>query len=461
MYRRAWLKSGLMAASFHIVPRHVLGGPGYVPPSEKIHVALVGCGGRGRQVLKEAMEQSDVVALAVADPATHFSTKNFYYRDEGGRDSTSQLIEKHYESAYPGYQCSAYSDFRQMLAEVKDLDAVICGTPDHLHAYVSIESLRAGKHVYCEKPLTHDISEARAVAQVAKQCGLATQMGNQGHSTDGMRRTVEWIRAGAIGTVREVAAWVGAKRWNPKLEGKPEMEDPVPEGLNWDLWQGPREPRPFANNYFPVAWRDFWAFGNANIGDFACHDLDAACWALDLSDPTTIEFLPAGTSNSEIGPHGCIGYYHFPAKGNRPAVKVTWYDGGLKPQRPEQWPKDQAFPGRGVLFYGDQGLLYCGGAGGEPQLIGMGDVPKIEPSIPRVQSHMRDWLDSIRSGKPAGSHFEYGARLTEIALLGALSLRTGQAIHWDSANMKAIGNDAADAIIRQPRRDGWQLNVNS
>jgi predicted dehydrogenase len=455
MDRRSAIKSAAAAALFHIVPRHVLGGQGYTPPSERIHLALVGCGGRGREVLKEMLKYDDVLPTSVADPARRFSTKGFYYRDEGGRDSTQELLLRHYQSDRTGYQCGSYSNYLEMLDQEKDLDAVICGTPDHLHAIVSIKSMLAGKHVYCEKPLTHNIWEARVVSRVARDTGLATQMGNQGHASNGIRQTVEWIRDGVIGDVREVKVWVGASRWNPSLTGRPEGDE-LPEDLDWNLWLGPREERPFSRAYFPVAWRDFWAFGNSSIGDFGCHDLDAAFWALELTSPTRIEFHPAGNTNAEIGPHGSIGYFNFPALPNRPEIKITWYDGGLQPEQPVDWPENIPFPSRGILFQGELGTIFCGGAGGAPQLLGNPNYQGPPPSIERVSSHYREWLDAIKGKTKTGSDFVYGARLTEVALLGALSLRTRQTIRWDPDQMKAVGNDAADTIIREPYRDGWQ-----
>ncbi len=465
MQRRQLLKGAAASmAMFHIVPRHVLGGPNHVAPSEKINLAIVGAGGRGRQVLREMMGESDVRVVAVADPAKSFSLENFYYKDVGGREPTRDLVEQHYKPQDSSFKCATFENFEQLLDEQKDLDAILCGTPDHLHAYVSAKSLRAGKHVYCEKPLTHNIWEARTIAAIAKQSGLATQMGNQGHSADGMRETCEWIWSGAIGQVREVHAWVSGTRWNPGLTGQPttpgqQSDAAVPEGLNWDLWQGPRDPRPFDATYFPVAWRDFWDFGNSNIGDFACHDLDAACWALDLKHPTLVDFSGAGAGPG-IGPYGCLGHYHFPANDKRPAVQLTWYDGGLKPSKPEGWPADQPLPGRGVLFIGDAGVLFCGGAGGAPKLVPetrMADFKKPDPSLTRVASHHRNWLDACKGGPAAGSHFEYGAQLTELALLGSLSLRTGQPIRWDGSTMKATGLPAADAIIKEGYRSGWEI----
>ncbi|MCA9193381.1 MAG: Gfo/Idh/MocA family oxidoreductase, partial [Planctomycetales bacterium] len=327
MRRRNFLKvASTASALFTIVPRHVLGGAQFVPPSEKIHLALIGCGGRGRQVLRGMLNEQDVRAIAVADPATSFSLQEFYYKDIGGREPTASLIEEHYRPKESTYRCRSYVDFKEMLDAEKDLDAVVCATPDHLHAFVSATCMRAGKHVYCEKPLTHNLWEADTIAGIAKETGVATQMGNQGHSTDGIRRTCELIWAGAIGDVTEVKAWVSGHRWNPTLIGIPSTQTAPPAGLNWDLWLGPRKERAFEPAYFPVAWRDFWAFGNSNIGDFACHDLDAACWALDLDEPTHVEFSPAGVCNADIGPHGCIGYYKFAANSKRGPIRLTWYD---------------------------------------------------------------------------------------------------------------------------------------
>ncbi|RMF43542.1 MAG: gfo/Idh/MocA family oxidoreductase, partial [Planctomycetota bacterium] len=360
MQRRTVLQAGIAASVFQIVPRHVLGGPGHTPPSETIHIALIGAGGRGRQVLRGMLAEEGVRAIAVADPATEYSLQQFYYRDVGGREPTRELIDRHYQEQGRAGRCAVYEDFREMLQAERDLDAVVCATPDHLHAYVSALALKAGKHVYCEKPLTHNIAEARYLADLAASSGLATQMGNQGHSADGMRQTLEWLAAGAIGQVQRVEAWVGGHRWNPTLTGRPEEQNDAPPWLNWDLWMGPREGYRFSDAYVPVAWRDFWAFGNSNIGDFGCHDLDAACWALDLAAPTSIEFHPAGPSNQEIGPHGCVGYYHFPATEKRGPVEVTWMDGGLKPRRPVGWDANRPLPSRGILFHGSEGVLFCG-----------------------------------------------------------------------------------------------------
>jgi len=455
--RREFLKAGVAAAGvFTIVPRHVLGGRGYVPPSDKVNVALVGAGGQGRTNVRELFKQADAQVIAVADPAESFSLERFYFRGVGGRVPVQNEIEKHYAGTTPNSRCPAYEDFRVMLDKEKSIDAILCATPDHLHAYVSTIAMRSGKHVYCEKPLTHNLWEARQVARIAKETGVATQMGNQGHSTDGIWETCEWIWSGALGTVREVHAWVSAKRWNPALTGRPTEKVAVPAGLNWDLWLGPRAARAYHPAYFPVAWRDFWAFGCANLGDFGCHDMDAACWALDLHAPSRVTARAAGPVDADIGPHGCIAYYHFDARGDRPPVKMTWYDGGLGPERPAGLSAKEGLPSRGVLFVGDKGALICGGAGGKPRIL-MNDVTPPAPKLPRTKGHHRDWLDACKGGKPAGSNFEYGARLTEIVLLGVLALRTGREIEWDAGNLKAKGAPEADVYIKEGYRKGWEI----
>lgn len=456
--RRQFLtRTALAATAFTIVPRYVLGGPKHVPPSEKVNIGMVGVGGRGRENAEALMRLSDARIVAVADPVESFSLESFYYKGQGGREPVKAQIEKHYAGKS---RCAGYEDFRVMLEKEPGLDAILCATPDHLHAYVSVTCMRAGKHVFCEKPLTHNIWEARFVAKVAKETGAATQMGNIGHSTEGIRDTCEWIWDGAIGTVREVHSWVGASRWNKSLTGRPTDTPTMPGGVNWDLWIGPREPRPYHPAYVPVTWRDFWAFGGGGLGDFGCHDMDAAMWALDLGLPTTVEAHPAGQTNEEIAPHGEICYYEFPARGDKPPVKLTWYDGGLQPPRPEALARDEDLPGRGVLFIGDGGVLFCGGAGGKPRLLpdSKNDAyKKPGQTLRRSKGHHRDWVDAIKGGNPASANFEYGAKLTEVTLLGILSLRTKKKIYWDAGGMKATGVPEADAIIKEGYRAGWEV----
>ncbi len=448
------------SAAFTIVPRHVLGGPGFVPPSEKVNVALVGAGGQGRTNLQALFGLKDVQVIALADAAESFSLADFYYGGEGGRLPTKALVEKHYSTVTPIHQCATYEDFRDMLDREKAIDAVLCATPDHVHAFVSVHAMRSGKHVYCEKPLTHNIWEARTVARVAHETGVATQMGNIGHSLEGMRETCEYIAAGAIGRIREVHAWVGATRWNKTLTDKPTDTPPVPAGLRWDLWLGPREERPYHPAYFPVRWRDFWEFGGGAMEDFVCHDLDAACWALNLKDPVIVDGRPGSQMTAEISPHSELCYWQFPSPDGQQPIHVTWYDGGLRPRVPDSWPDDEDLPSRGSLFVGDKGVMLCPGLGGKPRLLPdeRNESYQAPPkTIPRSNGHHRDWIDACKGGPPASSHFQYAARLTEILLLGVLSLRTGKRIYWDAEAMKARNLPAADAIIRESCRKGWEI----
>jgi predicted dehydrogenase len=462
--RRQFIKTSAAAVTaFTIVPRHVLGGPRFVPPSEKISLAVVGVGGRGTQNLKTLLTFADAQVVAIADPAETFGLGKYYYANSGiptaGRLPALKLVDEHHGKATPGYRCAGYEDFRVMLEKEKSLDAILCATPDHLHAYISILAMRAGKHVYCEKPLTHNLWEAREVARVAAETGVATQMGNQGHSNVGIRETVEHLRAGTIGEVKQIYSWVGTKRWNPTLLSKPADAQPVPAGMNWDLWIGPREPRSFHAAYHPVAWRDFWAFGTTVMGDFACHDMDAATWAFDLPPPTRILSHAIGPTDAEIAPHGALIYFDFPARDRWPAQRLSWFDGGAQPPTPEALGKFP-LPNRGTMFVGDKGVIQCDGAGAPPRIFPeslRSSALKPAATLPRSKGHHRDWLDVIKGGPPASSNFAYGARLTEIGLLGVLALRLNKPIEWDAANLKVTGQPAADPLIRGTYRAGWKI----
>ena len=450
------------AAGFMIVPRHVLGGKGFLAPSDKVTVGIIGAGGKGRQNTAELLKLDDVQITAIADPSSYWDLKDFYYKSKAGREPVKEMIESHYRSANSNYRINEYIDFREMLEKESSLDAVLCSTPDNTHAYVSIKALRAGKHLYCEKPLTHNIWEARKVREVARESGLATQMGNILHSGDGIRQTVEYLRDGAIGKVEEAHTWVPASRWNPGLKGLPTGPGMDEKEIGWDLWLGPTSYMPCHKEYTPVAWRDFWALGCGALGDFGCHDLDAATWAFDLEAPDTVEVKPAGYSDADIAPYGEIGYYHFPERGNQPEFKQVWYSGGLQPPRPELLPSGVELPSRGSLFIGKKGIIVTGAGGSNPKIYPEKRSERYHPpapTIPRSNGHYRDWIDAIKGGPAASSNFEYGARLTEITLLGVLSLRLGgKKLEWDSENMKVKGMPEADPYLREPVRSGWEMS---
>ncbi len=427
---------------------------------DTVNVALVGAGGMGEGVIKNLLTLPDVRIVAVADPIASYQD-DFFYKRPLGRLPVIERLEQHYRATEPGYSCPGYEDFREMLDREPSIDAIVCATPDHLHAYVSIYAMRKGKHVYCEKPLGHNIREVRKMAQVAAETGVATQMGNIGHARDGMREAVEWLKDGAIGPVLEAHAWVGAGRWSKWMVTPPEDTPPVPEGCNWDLWLGPRPSRPYHPTLTPVRWRDYWSFGLGAIGDFVCHDMDVICWALDLHSPHLVEAFAADKTHPDLIPHGSICHYWFKSRSRRPAVKVCWYDGGLRPPTPDNWPADVEWPKRGCMFVGEKGLLVCPGLGATPFLV-PAKLAKTytppAPSIPRSPGHHREWIDACKGGKPGGTEFGYSARLTELALLGVLALRTGKRINWDTKNMRAVDCPEADAIINgEPYRKGWEI----
>ena len=459
--RRQFLRAAAgTAALFTLAPRRVLGGPKFVPPSEQVNIALIGAGGQGRTNARALFNEADARIVAVCDPNEAANYDEYYYRGNAGRKPVKAEVERHYGAKTPGFRCAEYEDFRALFEREKDIDAILCATPDHLHALISITAMRLGKHVYCEKPLTHTVWEARQVAKVARETGVATQMGNQGHSGDGIRTTCEWLWDGAIGAVREVRAWSHAKKWFAHA-GRPTETPPVPAGLNWDLWLGPREPRPYHPSYAPVRWRSYWDFGTATIGDMACHNLDPAVWALDLRAPLTVE-ASAAENDAVTTPAGAIYRYRFGPRGNQPAVNVTWYDGGLLPERPEELADDDQMgaAGNGILFLGEKGVIMCPGWGGNPRLLPdskMDAYQRPAKTLPRSKGHHRDWLDACKGGPPASANFQYGARITELVLLGNVALRCGKKLRWDAAAMKATNAPEADQFLKDAYRQGWEI----
>jgi len=450
MNRRQFAKTTLTGlGTISLVPRHVLGGSGYTAPSDKLNIAGIGIGGMGSGNLKNC-EQENIIALCDVDSSY-----------------AAKTIER-----YPG--ASVYQDFREMLDKEKNVDAVVIATPDHTHAVITMAVIEAGKHVFCQKPLTHTVHEARVVTEAARKHRVQTQMGNQGHSSEHIRLLKEWLEDGAIGNVTEVHAWtdrpVGGDPWSTFLiQPKPEEAPPVPDTLNWDLWLGPVAWRPYHPLYHPLKWRSWIDFGTGSLGDMGCHILDPAFYALDLGMPDHISATSTHWQDkvsSQTFPRASIVRYHFPARNSKPPVKLTWYDGRLRPPVPEGLETGRDIPDSGAFIIGDKGVIMHSshGAGGmrivpESKMQAYSIPPK---TIPRVtEGHMGDWLRACKEGKdgrPASSNFNYGGALTEMVLLGMIAIRMkDQPLIYDSENARFTNNETANQLLHREYRQGWNL----
>ena len=438
------LAAGTMAVT--VVPRHVLGGPGFIAPSERVRMAGIGVGGMGGgDVATLTRLGAEYVALCDVD-------------------------EQRAAGTFGGHKgARRYKDFRQMLdKEAKHIDSVSVGTPDHTHAVATLAALKLGKHVYCQKPLTQTLGECRAVYETAQATGVMTSMGNQGHATEGARLTNEWIRSGLIGEVLEVHAWSdrAGKLWKQGI-GRPKDTPPTPATLDWDLWLGPRAYRPYNPAYAPHSWRGWLDFGTGALGDMGCHILDHPIWALDLGAPSLVESrvtldgsVVDGKPNNDSFPIASVIYYTFAGKNGRPPVHLTWYDGGLMPPAPAKLPAGQRLPDNGVLYIGTKGKMFHSSHGGMPQVL-PGELReqaiKVPKTMERSPGHYEEFIRACKGGPKPVANFGYSAPMTETVLLGVLSLRVpGTRLEWDSANLKVKGMPELDRLIRPEPRKGWE-----
>jgi predicted dehydrogenase len=420
--RRDFLRFGTLGASAFAFP--AIGRAG-LSANEKLNIGVVGTAGRAQGNI-EGVQGENIVAVCDID------------------DNLLGLASKHFPKA------KTYSDFREML-EAGGLDAVVVSTADHVHAPATAMALRMGKHVYCEKPLTHSVHEARVVAELAAKAKVATQMGTQIHAQDNYRRVVELVRAGAIGPIRECHVWCG-KSWS--AIDRPTETPPVPKFLHWDLWIGPAPMRPYHPTYQPANWRRWWDFGSGTLGDMACHYMDLPFWALDLKHPTSVE-AEGPPVHKETTPFWMVVRWEFPARGDMPPVKLAWYDGGKKP---EILAEQKIKWNDGVLFVGDKGMLL---ADYDRRVLmpeaDFKDYKPPEPSIPASIGHHAEWIAACKDGRPTTCNFAYSGALTETVLLGTVAYRAGKKLAWNGATLKAEGCPEAEAFLRREYRKGWTL----
>ncbi len=438
-------------------------------PNEKLNIAIIGAGGQGGGNLGAVAGQGqNIVALCDVD---------------------EQRAGKAFET-YP--EAKKYRDFRKMLDEMqKTIDAVVVSTPDHCHAAASVMAMKLGKHVYCEKPLTWSVHEARVMRETAAKMKVATQMGNQGTSSAGLRRAVELIQAGAIGPVREAHIWTNRPIW-PQGMARPTEAQPVPQTLAWDLWLGPAAERPYNKAYLPFSWRGWLDFGTGALGDMGCHTANLAFMALKLDAPKTVQ-AESGPINGESFPNWARVVHEFAARGDMPPVTVTWYEGRkdgklvqppeaffTKYKQPEQgyavWFQDskdgrRVFHGdpkgknsaasSGCFLVGEKGVLFSpSDYGGESYLIRDAGIEKVSGKLEKLPSspgHHKEWIEACKGGKPAMSNFNYAGPLSEFILLGNVAMRAGKKLEWDAANLKATNCPEAEQFLRREYRKGWTL----
>ncbi|KAA3653965.1 MAG: gfo/Idh/MocA family oxidoreductase [Calditrichaeota bacterium] len=451
MSRRTFLTTSTVAATaFAVVPRHVLGGPGFVAPSDRLNIACVGVQGKGHSDIRSVSPGNNIVALCEVD-----------------EDRTAKLFERAKEDDLQWYEqlkkAKIYTDWRIMLKHEKDIDAVTVSTPDHSHAPVAIQAMKLGKHCFVQKPLTHTIYEARRMAQIAKEMKVKTQMGNQGHSKEGTRLINEWIWDGALGDVKEVYCWTNRPIWPQNIE-KPKEIPSVPPTLNWNAWVGPADWRVYHPAYHPFAWRGWWEFGTGALGDMGAHIFDQPYWALKLKDAATVQ-ASCSKYNEQTYPMSSMVTYSFPERENMPACKLTWLDGGLQPPRPEELEPGRKLGdgGGGMLFIGTKGKLMAGTYGSSPRIIPetkMQEYKRPPKTIPRSPGIHEEWIEAIKEDKETTSNFEYAGRLTETMLLGNVAIKmnkSNQVLQWDGPNLRFSNSEEATALVTKEYRKGFEL----
>jgi predicted dehydrogenase len=464
--RRDFLRGAAFSTTaFMVLPGGVLGLHGGTSANEKLNIAGIGIGGQGASDL-ENMQSENIVALCDVD-----------------KEHAAHVFKK-----YP--QAKQYTDYRKMLDEMKEIDAVVVATPDHLHAFASLEAIRHGKHVYCEKPLTHSVWEARHLAKAAREAKVATQMGNQGQGSSETRHLCELVWSGVIGPVHEAHIWTDRpsnglfNEYWPQGVARPKDTPAVPSTLDWDLWLGPAPQRPYHPAYLPFKWRGWWDFGTGALGDIGCHSMDPIFRALKLGAPTTVQGASTRV-NEESFPLGSMVTYQFPARTaavqannchvdglsgasaggiEMPPCKLVWYDGGLRPPRPDALPDGQKMGDNGKLLVGEKGFILSNNNNLVFPAACAKAAEEVSRSIPRSPGHYKEWIAACKGGKKAGSNFDWAGPLAESVLLGNVALRvqlredlTVARLMWDAEQLKFTNLEDANKFVRREYRAGWTL----
>ena len=466
MSRRKFIRNtSLAAGSFFIVPRHILG-RGFIAPSDQLTIAGIGVGGKGNSDLREFSKspKANIAILCDVD-------------DRQAADSVKRFPKAKY-----------YKDWREMLdKEAKNIDAVSVSTPDNVHAVAAMAAIQRGKHVYVQKPMTHDIYEARMLTQAARKYKVVTQMGNQGASGDGVRFMREWYNAGLIGDATEIHVWTNRPVW-PQGMGNPKGKDEIPKELNWDLWLGPAKFEEYHKEFLPFNWRGYWAYGTGALGDMGCHLIDPAFKTVGLGYPSEVECSEGAVFekmwNAAYYPESCpissSVKLKFPMKNGKPDVKLYWMDGGIRPERPDELGPDERMGGDdgGVIITGTKGKMMCDCYGANPTLLPTSKTKEINvpQTLARVpEGHYVQWVNACIAGfgkAETSSTFDYAGPLTETILMGNLALRSyitkssdgrsfpgRKKLLWDAENMKITNYDEANQYVKREYREGWKLGM--
>lgn len=441
--RRRFLKaSATLGAGLLVAPRTGVARSG-PSANSRLNLAFIGAGGRARLNI-QGLADEHIVALCDVDDNRAAESYNLHPK------------------------AKRFKDFRVMLDKLGgELDGVVISTPDHCHFAATMAAIELGKHVLCEKPLAHNVWQVRTLRKAAAHYKVISQMGNQGHATEGIRCVREWYQAGVLGQVKEVLAWTSGPNFSGRYFAKPASHppaaEPVPAHLDWDLWRGPVNADVAYNPiYVPERWRSFYQFGGGLLADWACHTLDAPFWALDLGVPTAVEAVARSGGSETCIPDSSVVRFEFPARGAKPPVILTWQDAGVKPTNRPEWGLDE-LDDSGMIMVGDKTSLMTGGRPDSPKLLPDAtwkDFRRKPPAktIPRIKGgHYQEWTRAIKGTGPVpGSNFEYAAALTEMVLLGVLAQRFGGRIEYDAVNMRVTNRAELNAYLREPVRKGWE-----